>query len=127
MHLKMVLGVIHMGKNAISLVIKEMLSKEETPRAILDKSVRFSISLTNLQNKRLEVLANKVDISKQDFIAKVVEAALIELEDQMGLISSTSIDSLGTKTYNYKAGYIREIVQLLGMTEEQWEKLVDNC
>lgn len=112
-----------MGEDTVSAVIRDMLNKEETPQAILGKMTRFSISLTNLQNKRLEILSSKVSLSKQEFISKVIEAAMLELETQLKLIDQVSIDILGQRTHGYTGKYVREILQSLGISEDDWDAM----
>lgn len=113
-----------MKKDLVSEVIKELVHSGDTPTAILSKQIRFSITLTNLQSKRLDVLTDKVNVSKQEFIARVIEASMKELEQQLDLIDTTSIDLLGRVNYDYKTAYVRDIVKKVGMTEDEWYSFV---
>ncbi|TYP71728.1 hypothetical protein [Paenibacillus methanolicus] len=113
------------NKETVSSVIRDLIKKEETPRAILKKNVRFSVTLTALQNKRLEILAGKIETTKQDLISKVLDAAMVELEDQLGLIDMSHMDSLGLTTYQYQSRYVREIIEALGISEGDWDDIID--
>jgi len=109
-----------MGESKLTNVIKSFTEKENNTTSILDKQVRFSISLSNLQSKKLDVLVDIIGLSKQEFIAKVLDAAMIDLEGELNLIDSTSIDTFGHKQYHYKTKYVREILAKLGITEDEW-------
>ncbi|MEK3796034.1 hypothetical protein MKX42_30295 [Paenibacillus sp. FSL R7-0204] len=110
-------------KNAL----QGMLNKKETPNSILNKSIRFSITLTNLQNKRLEILTSKLSTSKQDFIQTIIEAALRDIESELGLIDAKDYTQLGDLNLHYRTKYIREIVASLGISEDEWENLVESA
>jgi predicted DNA-binding protein len=114
-----------MKKDSVSSLISGLVNKAETPEAILNKNVRFSISLTTFQSKRLDILTTKIEISKQEFISKVIEASMLELESQLKLIDMESTDIMGLKSHSYKAGYMREVIESMGMTEEEWWDLME--
>jgi predicted DNA-binding protein len=118
-------GTGEMSESNFAKTIQSMVAKPSTPTSILDKTVRFSISLTNLQNRRLELLVNKINVSKQEFIQRVIEAAMCDVEDELKLIDGGYMNQLGQSVREYKGAYIREIVESLGIKEEEWWDLVD--
>ncbi|MHA7962824.1 hypothetical protein ACX93W_01680 [Paenibacillus sp. CAU 1782] len=114
-----------MKKEIVSSVIKDLVSKDPSPQAILEKQVRFSISLTNLQSKRLDILTDRIEISKQEFISKVLDAAMRELEYELKLIEQSSRDLLGVTKYQLRTEYVNEIVERLGIKQEDWWDLIE--
>lgn len=114
-----------MKASNFSKIIESMVSKPTTPDSILNKTVRFSISLTNLQNRRLEILTNKLNVSKQEFIQGVVEAAMRDVEESLRLIDGGYENQLGQRVSDYKTSYVREIIESLGISEEEWWDLLE--
>lgn len=106
-------------------LIKSLAHKSESLDSVFSKNVRFSISLSVIQNKRLELLARKCDLSKQEFIAKVIDAAVLDLEEELGLIENRSIDLLGQTQVHYKTSYAREIADAFGpeLSEKHREEM----
>lgn len=114
-----------MKNSNFSKIIESMVTKPPTPDSLLNKTVRFSISLTNLQNRRLEILTNKLDVSKQEFIQNVIEAAMRDVEESLRLIEGGYENLLGQRVPDYRSSYVREIVESLGISEEEWWDLLD--
>lgn len=102
-------------------VIKNLVNKDNTVQSRLNKNVRFSITLTALQNQRLEIALSKIDRKKQEFISTIIEAALISLEKELNLIDSGMVDSFGNTNHIYKTKYVEEIIKGLGISEEEWD------
>ncbi|MEC0328745.1 hypothetical protein P4H42_03790 [Paenibacillus macerans] len=67
------------------------------------KTTRFSITMTEKDNSRLEALSDKLQMSKQDLINKLLVAALTDLEDTLA----------GTE----RSGKTRKIIDWLGEDE----------
>lgn len=114
-----------MKSSNFTKIIESMVTKPSTPDSILNKTVRFSITLTNFQNRRLEILTNKLEVSKQEFIQNVIEAAMRDVEDSLHLIQGGYENLLGQRVPDYRSGYVKEIVESLGITEEEWWDLLE--
>ncbi|GAA0395937.1 hypothetical protein [Paenibacillus motobuensis] len=115
-----------MKDSNFSKVIESMVSKPTTPDSILNKTVRFSISLTNLQNRRLEILVNKLKVSKQEFIQGVIEAAMKDVEESLRLVDGGFENQLGQRVSEYRGDYVSEIIESLGISEEEWWELLED-
>ncbi|MFL1672149.1 hypothetical protein [Paenibacillus dendritiformis] len=78
-------------------VIKEMSVQYNVP----SKPSRFTVSFSKLDNARLEYLAKKMSITKQDFVSKLLLAAVSDLERELGLRSDGGM----------MASYLTELLQ----------------
>lgn len=121
MNQKMIQIEVDVMSSNLDEVIKNLVNKDNTVQSRLNKNVRFSITLTALQNQRLEIALSKIDRKKQEFISTIIEAALISLEKELNLIDSGMVDSFGNTNHIYKTKYVEEIIKGLGISEEEWD------
>lgn len=111
-----------MSGSELDRVINDFLDKSEDERDLLNKIVRFSISLPNITQKRLDIICRRLDLTKQEFISKVVEASLIDIEERLGLISEEKTDQFGNISRQYSDEYTIELMEELGYSGKRIER-----
>ena len=85
-------GMILPGPEMLDRKIDSIVKKASTPGSSDD--VRFNITLTNVDNRRLEYLRRKSKMTKQDFIAEILLAAMDDIEWRLELTYSDSEGNL---------------------------------
>lgn len=69
----------------VQVLIQEMLLEKKLSAMPEAKPVRFSITLTAVDYRRLKYIAKKLGVSRSSCCAELIEAALRDAELEMGL------------------------------------------
>lgn len=69
--------------NFLAEKIESIVEKAIKPGASDD--VRFNLTLSNLDNRRLEYLRRRAKMTKQEFVTEILLAAMSDIEIRMGL------------------------------------------
>lgn len=64
--------------------IDKMIKKSEDPDKNAD--VRFSLTFSKFENRRIEYIRRKLKLSKQEILHKLIMAAIGDIEIKMGLL-----------------------------------------
>lgn len=103
-----------MGDSELDKLLNSFIERGENGADILNKQVRFSITLPNLTSKRLDLVCKKLKLTKQQFISSVIEASLVDIEERLGLVSEAKKGPFGETQREYSGEYQAELFRELG-------------
>lgn len=106
-------GVVRVGE--LEKVINELLGKTDENKDIMNKQVRFSVSFSNFDNKRIEYICKRVSTSKQEFISRLVLASIVDIEERLGLVSELETSPIGEEIRKFSDEYTQILFKELGL------------
>lgn len=98
--------------NELSRVIDELLAGEKEKA----KPIRFSVQFSKFELKRIEYVAEKLNISRVELIRRLSMAGVVELEEKLGLISPPEEGEV----YDYKKDELIQVSDLRRFINQEY-------
>ncbi|MBJ6364210.1 hypothetical protein ACFOQM_23605 [Paenibacillus sp. GCM10012307] len=108
-----------MGNSELDKLLDELTGKVELEHDPLGKPVRFSLTLPKHLTARIDILGDKLGMSRQAYIQKIIEAATLDMEERMSLVTTKQLSFIGEDVVQYTREYQNEILLKLGFKPQE--------